>query len=86
MQINKRIMWIRQFKPRLWFKGKLKIIYLFFQQARRGLVHTIDINGNFRKRYKHGDKQTDNLQFCFRSNQTQTKLRKQVDLYTTTLL
>ena len=37
-----------------------------------GLVYTIDINGNFRERYTHGGKQTDHLQFCFRSNKTQT--------------
>ena len=37
-----------------------------------GLVYTIDINGNFRERYKHGGKQTDPLQFCFRSNKTRT--------------
>ena len=35
-----------------------------------GLVYTIDINGNFRD--KPGGKQTDNLQFRFRSNKTQT--------------
>ena len=44
-----------------------------------GLVYTIDMNGNFRKRDKPGGMQTDNLQFCL--DQIKHKLIKKMSRF-----